>query len=223
MEEFQTKHYSRHSWWRILLIITAFLSFILTCIFNGLASRGPNGMSIVCRIIAQPWNCLFVFRSIHATNRTSEWWKSNRIYTCWYVSLILTRKTKLKNAFCALSGWTFSIWGIIYFWQAAWLIYAISRIPRKSNIDYLYIHPNTLHFTVFIIYIINMVLNIIWLVVWDRGYFGVSICIESNLFQWFGFVLVVILYSSCYVYHDYGTNGYNSYSSAKKSANLCEF
>ncbi|CAF4574866.1 unnamed protein product, partial [Rotaria sp. Silwood2] len=32
------------------------------------------------------------------------------------------------------AGWTFSIWGIIYFWQAAWLIYAITRIPRKSYI-----------------------------------------------------------------------------------------
>ena len=122
-----------------------------------------------------------------------------------------------------LSGWTFSIWGIIYFWQAAWLIYAISRIPRKSNIDYLYIHPNTLHFTVFIVYIINMALNIIWLVVWDRGYFGVSIYIESNLYHGFDFVLVVVLYSSCDVYHYNCTNGYYSYSSGKKSTNLRQF
>lgn len=75
--------------------------------------------------------------------------------------------------------WTFSIWGIIYLWQGAWLIYAISRILRKSNIDYLYIIPNTLHPIVFISYIINMGLNIGWLFIWDREYFGVSI--KSNL------------------------------------------
>ncbi|CAF1088395.1 unnamed protein product [Adineta ricciae] len=142
MEEFQINHYFRHSWWRILLIVTAFLSFILTCIFNGLASQGPNG----------------VFT--RQTGRVSD-----------------ENPTEFTPA-----GWTFSIWGIIYFWQAAWLIYAISRIPRKSNIDYLYIHPNTLHFTVFIIYIINMALNITWLVVWDRGYFGWSFFILLAMF-----------------------------------------
>jgi hypothetical protein len=80
------------------------------------------------------------------------------------------------------AGWTFSIWGIIYLWQAVWLIYAISRIPRKSNIGYLYIHPNTLHFIVFVFYIINMGLNIGWLLIWDREHFG-----------WAFFVLLLML------------------------------
>ena len=73
------------------------------------------------------------------------------------------------------SGWTFSIWGVIYFWQGAWLIYAISRIPRKSNSGYLYISPNTLHYTVFISYVLNLALNIAWLIIWDRAHYGVSI------------------------------------------------
>ena len=77
------------------------------------------------------------------------------------------------------AGWTFSIWGIIYFWQAAWLLYAISRIPRKSNEDYLYIVPDTLHYFVFVFYILNMVLNISWLFLWDREYFGVRIVDNS--------------------------------------------
>ena len=74
-----------------------------------------------------------------------------------------------------ITGWTFTIWGVIYFWQAAWLLYAISRIPRKSDEGYLYIRPNTLHFTVFILYILNMGANIGWLLLWDRAYFGVSV------------------------------------------------
>ncbi len=82
------------------------------------------------------------------------------------------RKQKLISS--SNQGWTFAVWGVIYFWQAAWLLYAISRIPRKSNTSYLYIAPNTLHYTVFVFYILNMGLNISWLLIWDRGYFGVS-------------------------------------------------
>jgi hypothetical protein len=35
----------QHSWWRILLIVLAVAAFITTCVFNGLASGGPNGMN----------------------------------------------------------------------------------------------------------------------------------------------------------------------------------
>ncbi|CAF0895098.1 unnamed protein product, partial [Didymodactylos carnosus] len=80
------------------------------------------------------------------------------------------------------AGWTFSIWGLIYFWQAAWLLYAISRIPRKSNVDYLYKYPNTLHYTVFIFYIINMALNCIWLVLFDRVEFGWALLVIFLMF-----------------------------------------
>jgi hypothetical protein len=38
------KRHFQHSWWRILLILLAFISFIIVCIFNGLASKGPNGI-----------------------------------------------------------------------------------------------------------------------------------------------------------------------------------
>ncbi|UJR13913.1 hypothetical protein I4U23_000919 [Adineta vaga] len=142
MDELQTKRYFQHSWCRILLILGAFISFIITCIFNGLAGQGPNA----------------VFT--RQTGRVSD-----------------QNPTEFTPA-----GWTFSIWGIIYFWQAAWLIYAISRIPRKSNVDYLYILPNTLHFTVFVLFIINMGLNITWLILWDRGYFGWSFFILLAMF-----------------------------------------
>lgn len=73
-----------------------------------------------------------------------------------------------------LAGWTFSIWGLIYFWQAAWMIYALSRVVRKSSAGYLYLTPDTLNPAVFILYITNLLLNIVWLILWDRGYFGVG-------------------------------------------------
>lgn len=89
-----------------------------------------------------------------------------------------------RNQFYAYYlDWTFSIWGVIYFWQAAWLIYALSRLPRKSNENYLYIHPNTLHCSIFIFYIINMSLSIGWLFLWDQESFGVSIEKEVHRFH----------------------------------------
>ncbi|UJR33287.1 hypothetical protein I4U23_020738 [Adineta vaga] len=132
----------QHCWWRILLIICAVVAFIVTCVFNGLASSGPNG----------------IFNQ--QTGKISD-----------------DNLTDFTPA-----GWTFAVWGVIYFWQAAWLIYALSRIPRKSNAGYLYIAPNTLHFTIFIFYIINMGLNIGWLIIWDRAYFGWALLVIFLMF-----------------------------------------
>ncbi|CAF0898512.1 unnamed protein product [Adineta steineri] len=132
----------KHCWWRILLILCAIGAFITTCVFNGLASSGPNG----------------IFKQ-----RTGSVSDQN-----------LTEFTP--------AGWTFAIWGVIYFWQAAWLLYALSRIPRKSNTGYLYISPNTLHFIIFILYILNMGLNIGWLIIWDRGSFGWSLLVIFLMF-----------------------------------------
>ncbi|CAF0750969.1 unnamed protein product [Rotaria sordida] len=132
----------QHRWWHILLIIFAVAAFILTCVFNGLASTGPNSIF---------------------TQRTGSISDQN-----------LTEFTP--------AGWTFSIWGVIYFWQAAWLIYALSRIFRKSNDGYLYIVPNTLHFSIFIYYIINMGLNIGWLILWDRQHFGWALLVIFLMF-----------------------------------------
>lgn len=46
MDEFHTNGHFKHSWWRICLILFALVSFITTCVFNGLASTGPNGINI---------------------------------------------------------------------------------------------------------------------------------------------------------------------------------
>ncbi|CAF1440984.1 unnamed protein product [Rotaria sp. Silwood1] len=137
----------QHSFWRILLILLAFISFIIACIFNRLAASDSNSIFT------------------HRTGSISD-----------------NNLTEFIPA-----SWTFSIWGIIYCWQAAWLIYAITRIPRKSYINYLYIVPNTLHSSVFIFYIINMILNIGWLFIWDRGYFG-----WSSLVMFFMFITILV-------------------------------
>lgn len=43
MDEIDRKDF-QHTWWKIFLIVFAAVSFILTCIFNALASTGSNGM-----------------------------------------------------------------------------------------------------------------------------------------------------------------------------------
>lgn len=47
----------QHSWWRILLIICAIVAFILTCVFNGLASSGANGMN-ECHVSEKAYYCI---------------------------------------------------------------------------------------------------------------------------------------------------------------------
>ncbi|XP_033725742.1 uncharacterized protein LOC117315586 [Pecten maximus] len=65
------------------------------------------------------------------------------------------------------AGWTFSIWGVIYAWQALWLIYALTTICRKTKSGtYIYMLP-VLPPVMYILYIINNIANVAWLFVWD--------------------------------------------------------
>jgi hypothetical protein len=169
MDETDRKGPYRHSWWRILLIVFTVAAFIVTCVFNGLGSTGPNSMNIFTIFVLfnhQPLS-LDIFNQ--QTGKVSDQNPTDFTPAGKFINL-----TKIQLGISSKQGWTFAIWGVIYFWQAAWLIYALSRIPRKSNAGYLYIAPNTLHFSIFIFYIINMGLNIGWLIIWDRQYFGVS-------------------------------------------------
>ncbi|XP_046345886.1 uncharacterized protein LOC124128680 [Haliotis rufescens] len=66
------------------------------------------------------------------------------------------------------AGWTFSIWGLIYAWQAVWIVYSLVRICRKSPEGPLYLNPVLLPPAFFGMYILNMFLNISWLLLFDR-------------------------------------------------------
>lgn len=66
------------------------------------------------------------------------------------------------------AGWTFSIWGLIYVWQALWLFYALISICRKSPDGYMYVCPTLVPALLYIAYIINNGLNFGWLMLWDR-------------------------------------------------------
>lgn len=179
MEQFDSKTSFQHRPIQILLIIFSLLAFIITCIFNGLASGGPNGK----------------YKRIHSfeMKEIDDFLLSSGIFNQRTGSVSDENFTEFTPA-----GWTFSIWGIIYFWQAAWLLYAISRIFRRTTAGYLYLVPDTLHYFVFVFYIINLILNIVWLIVWDRKSFGVSQTKKRFLhsfecFQW-SFAIIFLMF-----------------------------
>ncbi|XP_067887077.1 uncharacterized protein [Heterodontus francisci] len=65
------------------------------------------------------------------------------------------------------AGWTFSIWGVIYTWQAVWLVYACSGLCRRNALTWM---PSVLPCAFYIVWIINNLLNIGWVFLWDREY-----------------------------------------------------
>jgi len=66
------------------------------------------------------------------------------------------------------SGWTFSIWGVIYTWQALWIIYTIINLFRKTDQGPLYANPVLMNVPFLVSYLINLALNCTWLITFDR-------------------------------------------------------
>ncbi|XP_004085588.3 uncharacterized protein LOC101170005 [Oryzias latipes] len=60
------------------------------------------------------------------------------------------------------AGWTFSIWGVIYTWLTLMVIYVTSLAFRGTWAQYLL--PFGFHFS----WLFNMLLNVTWLLLWDR-------------------------------------------------------
>jgi len=56
--------------------------------------------------------------------------------------------------------WAFSIWDLIYFWQTAWLIYALIVVLLG--------HADIMPRYTYIFYVISNIANVCWLVVWSQ-------------------------------------------------------
>ena len=59
------------------------------------------------------------------------------------------------------ASWAFSIWGLIYAWQAAWIIYSLTFLCRKST-------PELISPVLLLMYAFSSFANIGWLIVWSR-------------------------------------------------------
>ncbi|XP_075060002.1 uncharacterized protein LOC142144743 [Mixophyes fleayi] len=68
------------------------------------------------------------------------------------------------------SGWTFMIWNVIFAWQFLWLGYVLSGICRRSELGWMYSKPDLFPVYFYFVWMLNNVLNIGWLFLWDREY-----------------------------------------------------
>lgn len=90
------------------------------------------------------------------------------------------------------AGWTFSIWGFIYAWQALWVIYSVVNICRKGQNGRAYENPRFLPYTLFIICIIVCCANIAWLITFDRQEIEASCAVLIA----YGLLMYLALFSS---------------------------
>lgn len=90
------------------------------------------------------------------------------------------------------SGWTFSIWSVIYVWLTVMIIYILSGLCRRNGFGYVYCKPAVLPYGFYIFWCINMGLNIGWLVLWDRGMmiqaFVLLILVIATNYSMLGFI-----------------------------------
>ncbi|KAK3541449.1 hypothetical protein QTP86_025950 [Hemibagrus guttatus] len=98
------------------------------------------------------------------------------------------------------SGWTFSIWGVIYFWLTAMLIYIVSTIFRRNSFGPMYCSRSVLTYGFFIFWILNFLFNISWLLLWDR-----EVMIAALIFLAFvAFTNYTMIFFSCRGLKEYG-------------------
>lgn len=77
---------------------------------------------------------------------------------------------------------TFALWAFIYIYQAAWILYTLTLVCRKA--------PSILPNWFYVFYTLANLCNFSWLLVWSRGYLGLSfailaltgISLEASLF-----------------------------------------
>ncbi|KAM8730988.1 uncharacterized protein AB9X84_025573 [Acanthopagrus schlegelii] len=98
------------------------------------------------------------------------------------------------------AGWTFSIWSIIYVFQALVVVYALSGIFRKNAYGYVYCSPAILPQGFFQTWCLNLALNTGWLFLWDR-----RLMIPALIFL----ILIaltnyMVIFFACHGLHSYG-------------------
>ncbi|KAK2523184.1 T-cell activation Rho GTPase-activating protein isoform B [Columba livia] len=102
------------------------------------------------------------------------------------------------------AGWTFLIWNVIYAWQLAWLLYALSGICRRSELGCVYIKPDLLPIPFYVLWILNNGLNVGWLFLWDWEYLlpALVFLVALTLTTYAALFIshrALSIYSSCFV------------------------
>ncbi|XP_017308183.1 uncharacterized protein si:ch211-161h7.5 [Ictalurus punctatus] len=98
------------------------------------------------------------------------------------------------------SGWTFSIWGVIYFWLTAMFIYIVSTIFRRNAFGPMYCSRSVLPYGFFICWILNILFNISWLLLWDREVMIAALIMLAFV----AFTNYMMIFFSCRGLKEYG-------------------
>ncbi|KAI4888009.1 hypothetical protein NFI96_034683 [Prochilodus magdalenae] len=98
------------------------------------------------------------------------------------------------------SGWTFSIWGVIYFWLTLMFIYIVTTVFRRTAYGPMYFSPPVLPYGFFITWIVNMLINIGWLLLWDRQVMIGSLILLALI----AFTNYLAIFFCCYGLSEYG-------------------
>ncbi|XP_044031708.1 uncharacterized protein LOC122866306 [Siniperca chuatsi] len=98
------------------------------------------------------------------------------------------------------SGWTFTIWSIIYIFLALVLVYVFSGIFRKNAYGYVYCSPAVLPHGFFAAWCLNLGLNTAWLFLWDRKLMPAALAFLILI----ALTNYVMIFFSCHGLHNYG-------------------
>ncbi|XP_010751314.2 uncharacterized protein LOC104936915 [Larimichthys crocea] len=98
------------------------------------------------------------------------------------------------------SGWTFSIWTIIYIFLALVLAFVLSGTCRKNAYGYVYCSPAILPHGFFVTWCLNLGLNTGWLFLWDRRLMPAALAFLILI----ALTNYIMIFFSCYGLHNYG-------------------
>ncbi|XP_044147875.1 uncharacterized protein LOC122935968 [Bufo gargarizans] len=100
------------------------------------------------------------------------------------------------------SGWTFMIWNVIFAWQFLWLGYVLSGICRRSELGWMYLKPDVFPISFYIVWILNNILNIGWLFLWDRE-FLIPALVFLGLIALTNHIVLFISYRALYLHGEW--------------------
>nr|XP_023011269.2 uncharacterized protein LOC111501677 [Maylandia zebra] len=98
------------------------------------------------------------------------------------------------------SGWTFTIWSIIYIFMGSGVLYVFAGIFRKNAYGYVYCSPAVLPHGFFVTFCLNLGVNIGWLLLWDRKYTPAALAFLILI----ALTNYAVIYFSCHGLHNYG-------------------
>ncbi|KAA8587611.1 hypothetical protein FQN60_016473, partial [Etheostoma spectabile] len=108
------------------------------------------------------------------------------------------------------AGWTFSIWGVIYTWLTLMVIYLTTYVFRGSWAQCL------LPYSFYFCWLSNMVLNMIWLLLWDRELMLAALIVQNGLAVYTTWTSIASLINFALVLHLWGVD-----RSTAATASLC--